>query len=340
MLIKSIYLYNFRTFIDKRFTFTEQNNLIIGLNGKGKSNLIEAINFLSSARSFKTNINKEIINFNQKEASLIAEVVNEKKVSKINIVFKEDGSKKISINNSILNKSSDLLKEFTAILVSPNDITIIDGTPSVRRRYLDTILSKTLPGYLDIVKEQKRIIDIKRKVLKGNTINEDLLNIYHEQLKKVNTKIVSYRTKILQEIQETANKYFKQYYYKVGFIELKYVDTFLLEDIVKEKNYRECLYGSHRDDFEIYLNEKSAKKYSSTGEKRLISLLMKISEKNLFNDKLKIKPVLLLDDAFLGLDDERQTIFYELIESDHQKILTSTEDKYQNKVINPSILRL
>ncbi len=340
MLIKSIYLYNFRTFTDKKFTFTDTNNLIIGLNGKGKSNLIEAINFFSSTKSFKTNTNKEIISFTKNESSLIAEVVNEKKVSKINIIFKEDGFKKISLNNNLLSKSSDLLKEFTAILISPNDVTIIDGSPSIRRRYLDTILTKTETGYIDNIKEQKRLIDIKRKTLKEPRINEQLLSVYQEQLQKVNIKIVKNRSLLLEEIEETSNNYLKIHYPEVGAISLRYIDTFINSDVKKEINYKECLYGSHRDDFEILLNTKEAKKYSSTGEKRLISLIMKVSEKQLFNSKLNIKPVLLLDDAFLGLDDERQTIFYELIDNDHQKILTATDERHQDKLSNLNIIRL
>ncbi len=340
MLIKSIYLYNFRTFLDQRFIFEEFNNLIVALNGKGKSNLIEAVNFFSSARSFKTTITKEIINFGKEQASLIAEVVNDSRVSKINIIFKEDGSKKISLNNSTLKKSSDLLKEFTAILISPNDVTILDGSPSVRRRYLDTILSKTITGYIETIKDHKHLVDIKRKILKGNNINEQLLNVYQGQLENLNKQIVKCRIQLLQELQVSANAYLKEYYPTVGSMELKYLDTFQNTDLIKEKNYKECLYGTHRDDFDVYLNGKSAKKYCSTGEKRLISLLLKLSEKKLFNDKLKIKPVLLLDDAFLGLDDERQIIFYDLIENDHQKILTSTDERYIKRLKNPYIIRL
>ncbi|MEI7942870.1 MAG: DNA replication and repair protein RecF [Candidatus Riflemargulisbacteria bacterium] len=340
MLIKSIYLYNFRTFLDQRFIFEDINNLVVALNGKGKSNLIEAINFFSSARSFKTNINKEIINFGNQEASLIAEVVNENRVSKISIVFKEDGSKKIVLNNSILKKSSDLLKEFTAILISPNDVTIIEGSPSVRRRYLDTILSKTSTGYLEIIKDHKRIVDIKRKILKNNIINEQLLSVYQEQLENINIQTVKFREQLLKELQLSANSFLKNYYSSVGTIELKYFNTIKNADLQKERNYKECLYGSHRDDFDISLNGKSTKKYCSTGEKRLISLLLKLSEKKHFNDKLKVKPVLLLDDAFLGLDDERQKIFYDLIENDHQKILTSTDKRYVKRLKNPFIIRL
>lgn len=339
MLLKSIYLYNFRTFLDNKFTFQAINNLIIAPNGQGKSNLIEAINFFSSAKSFKTNINKEIINFNQKEASLISEISNNNKKSKINIIFKEDGYKKIIINNSLLKQTSDLLQEFTTILVSPNDVSIIDGQPSIRRKYVDTILSKISNGYLNNIKSYKKIIDIKRKFLKTNQ-NDQLLSIYQEQQENVNKIITNNRKQLLLELQEKINLYLKKYYPKIGSIEIKYTDTFINMDCVKEKEYRECLYGSHRDDFDILLNKISVKKYSSTGEKRLISLLFKMSEKQIFNTTLGIKPVLLLDDAFLGLDDERQTIFYSLIETDHQKIITSTDEKYIKIIKDPYIIQI
>ena len=241
---------------------------------------------------------------------------------------------------SILKKSSDLLQEFTTILISPTDVSIIDGSPSIRRRYLDTILSKTSQGYLEIIKDHKRIVEIKRKILKNNQINEQLLSVYQEQLVSVNLQIVKQRQILLKELHKSANMFLKKYYPTVGVIELNYTDTLKQTDLLKERNYKECLYGAHRDDFEILLNDKSAKKYCSTGEKRLISLLLKISEKKLFNDKAGIKPVLLLDDAFLGLDDERQKIFYYLIENDHQKILTATDERHLGRLDKPFILRL
>ncbi len=339
MLLESIYLYNFRNHLDQKFTFNSLNNLIIASNGCGKSNLIEAINFFSIARSFKTNVNREVVSFGNKEASLIGEIKNQRK-SKLKIIFKEDGSKKIIVDNNVLKKSSDLLKEFTTILISPNDISIIEGSPSIRRKYLDTILFKIDDGYMELMKRYKKVVDIKRKLYKEKIINETLLSIYQEKLEKDNKQIVIKREKLLKELTKEANAYLKKYYPKVGEININYNNTFLNLDLEREIRYHECLYGSHRDDLEISLNKEICKKFSSTGEKRLVSLLLKISEKEIFNKTSNIKPVILIDDAFLGLDDERQRIIYDLIDNDHQKIMTATDDKHIDLIKQPNVIRI
>ncbi len=340
MLLRSIYLYNFRTFLDQDFEFQDGNNLIIAFNGKGKSNLIEAINFFSTTRSFKTNINKEVIAFDKTEASLVANIDKDNQSNKMNIVFKVDGTKKIKINNNLLSKASDLLREFTTVLVSPNDNSIIDGSPNIRRKYLDTILFKCSSKYINQLKDYKKIIDIKRKMLKDNKTDKNLLKIYNEKQEIINIVIERERICLLKSLEKTINLFINQFYPKLGYIKFIYKNTFQDFDINKEQQYRDCLYGSHRDDFSIELNNVSVKKYCSTGEKRLISLILKISENEYYKDTKKIKPVLLLDDAFLGIDDERQSVFYKLIDNNQQKILTATDDKHLSLLKDSSVIRL
>jgi DNA replication and repair protein RecF len=340
MLLESIYLYNFRNYIKQDFNFNKDNNVIVALNGIGKSNLIEAIYIFSIARSFRTSVNKDLINFGKNDASIISNIINNNKKNKIKVIFKKDENKKVFINDNIVKKTSELIKEFTAILISPNDVSIIEYSPSVRRKYLDMIISKIIDNYIQESNELKKIIENKRKILKEEKINEDLLSVYQIKLEEINVEIINKRKKILIDLENIVNDNIQKFYKQIEKVSFKYINSFDNFDIKKEKKYRECLFGAHRDDFEIYLGNINSKKFNSTGEKRLISLLLKIAEKEIFNKKLSIKPVILLDDAFLGLDDERKDIFFKILENDHQKIITTTNEKDLYFLNNINIIKL
>ncbi|OGI08085.1 MAG: hypothetical protein A2Y40_09695 [Candidatus Margulisbacteria bacterium GWF2_35_9] len=344
MLVNSIELINFRNYSSRKFQFNNNLNLIIGNNGQGKSNLIEAIQFLSISKSIKTNISLELIKSGCIESSIIAEITDDDSFkNSIHIKFNNRG-KQIILNNKLLIKSSDLLKTFNTVYISEEDINIVSGSPVERRRFLDGFLTKTDFEYMDNLKQFKQIIKQKSKLLKEEKINRDILVLYNTKLIGINKIIIKKRRKFLEYVKENIQNYLenKFHHIKNKKVEIIYTNTLNNENdekemVNKEIKYRECLYGAHRDDFSINFQEKNVKKYMSLGQKRLISFILKLSEKDYLIKYKKINPVILVDDAFNGLDDQTIKITEELLQDSLQKIVTTTNKNKLFSNINSEI---
>ncbi|MDD5455556.1 MAG: DNA replication and repair protein RecF [Candidatus Margulisbacteria bacterium] len=332
MQIKDIQLINYRNYQNREISFEKSINLITGQNGQGKSNLIEAIQLLSTLRSIKTHQTKELIMQQKDHALLKATVCDDNHgENKIQIQI-QDQQKTIKINQKILNKSSELLKIFSTVTITHEDINIIDGEPTKRRKYLDIILSKTDNYYMHELKDLKRIIKLKNIVLKTEKIqNQTLLEDYQQKMTDLNKQLVKKRKEFVLYIEKKLNKYLKEYFARAQYknIQIFYKDTMGeypgQEILNKERQYRECLYGAHRDDFSVQTGETEVKKYLSLGEKRILSILLKLAEKDYYVEKYSISPVVLVDDAFMGLDAEKAVIMKNLLDMKLQVIVTSTE---------------
>ena len=261
MYVSYIKLVNFRNYSNVSFEFDNNINYIIGKNGKGKTNLLESIYFLSATRSFKTKNQNELISINEKKNIIFAEIFDDINKNEISVNL-EKNFKKVTVNNKIIKQSSDLLSIFYAVFFSENDIEIIQGTPAERRYYLDIILSKIDKEYIYSLKSLKRLIKQKNNILK-TTYNSEIIDVYNTKIEIENIKIVSYRKNIIKFIEEELNIFNKSAKNNIGKVKIEYKQS-LLNFTEKEKqtelNYRECLYGAHRDDFIIYCNEMDAKK--------------------------------------------------------------------------------
>ncbi|MFA4917615.1 MAG: hypothetical protein WC560_13220, partial [Syntrophales bacterium] len=244
----------------------------------------------------------------------------------------QDQQKTIKINQKTLNKSSELLKIFSTVTITHEDINIIDGEPTKRRKYLDITLSKTDTYYMHQLKDLKKIIKLKNIILKKEKFQkQNLLDDYQQKMTALNIQIVAKRKEFIQYIEKKLNHYLKQnpINKQLKNIEILYKDTLNeqpeQEILNKEVHYGECLYGAHRDDFYIQVGQTEAKKYLSLGEKRILSILLKLAEKDYYVEKFSINPVVLVDDAFMGLDAERAVIMKNLLDMKLQVIVTSTE---------------
>ncbi len=348
MKIKKLQLINFRNFKKEKITFSKNSNIIIGDNGAGKTNIIEAIYFLAITKSYRTqdvNLIKNDSNFCKIKSSLYG--ISSKDLS-IEIV---DEIKKTKVNDNEIKKLSDYISNINVILVSPEDINILQGTPAERRNFLNIELSQLYKKYIRNYNEFNKILKIRNNYLKRLQNGKKIDYIYYESIidNLVEREIYIYqeRNNFINLINEkiadiyykiTGNKnLFIKYEPNIEIISYSYDDLKVnlsekyRKNIKKEIENGSTIYGPHRDDFKFLLNGNDIKLYGSQGQQKSAIIALKLSEIEIFRNITDENPIILLDDIFSELDIKTRNKLIKFFPEDIQIIITTTDLKGINK---------
>lgn len=350
MKIKSIHISNFRNYEKLSLDFNEKINIFIGNNGEGKTNLLESIYVLAVTKSHRSYIDKTLIKSGELYSKIEGTVVKNDKDNNFEVFFNSKG-KRVSINKVPLKKISDYLSNFTAILFCPDDLELIKGSPSERRKFLNIEIGQLDNKYLICLNEYNNLIKNRNEYLKTMNIdnpNKDYIEVLNNQIIDKAINIYKHRFNFLNEIEEKM----KAIYQKVtnGVLSIKYINTCEIykfdEDTIRKvlsdklsNNLRKEIfqgstqYGPHKDDFEIYIDDKNVRDYGSQGQQRLSVLCIKISELEVFKNITGTYPVLLLDDVFSELDIEKRNKMITLVNGNVQVFITSTDVKNINRSV-------
>ena len=182
MLINNIHLKNYRNYEDLSLDFSENINMIIGQNGQGKTNIVEAVHFLSFAKSFRTNRDKEVINFSKDSAYIKSKIQNIDDSYDIDIRISNLDKKAVNINKNPISKISDLMGIVNVVVFSPEDTKIVSDTPSFRRGFMNKEISQIKPLYYNILLDYNQTLENKNSLLKTQKPDNIMLDIYDEQL--------------------------------------------------------------------------------------------------------------------------------------------------------------
>ena len=341
--VENIRLINFRNYKNIEFKLNKNLNIFIGNNAQGKTNLIEAVYMCATGRSFRTNRDKEIINFCKDEAYVGASVCIENYNKFIEIKLHRDKSKRIRINKTELESYKDLNSGLNVVIFTPEDLKIVKGGPNERRNFLDEAISGIKPMYSYNINKYKKILFQRNNLLKSSKFKKDLkelLDIFDNQIVKVGTNIILNRHEYVGKLNAISRDIHSEITYKQEELSLKYITNVpILEDRLEmeraylnlmRKNLKrdiECNtteIGPHRDDIEMYINGNDARIYGSQGQQRTIILSVILSEVELLKDDRGTYPVLLLDDVFSELDENRRAFLISFFK-DIQTFITTTE---------------
>lgn len=356
MYIKNLSLLNFRNYENEKIEFSPKMNIIYGLNGQGKTNIIEAVYFFQSGKSFRCLKDKEVINFGADYCKINAEFEKETNDSSA-MIFVQD-KKSIRLNGVQIDRLSELVGEYSMVIFTPDYLNLIKDGPGVRRQFLDSFISQIKPSYFKNLINYYRVLKQRNNLLKQKNKNMiSTIDVWDEKLASLGVQINKMRSGALDKINSTVNLITEGNGITEN-IKLVYVPS-VKGDFEAEENFysqlvasRErdfekgiTLTGPHRDDFEIFMNGINIKKYGSQGQMRSCVLKMKLSECEIIKEKTGENPILLLDDILSELDEERRKFFLENIK-DKQVIITCTdrEDFFEDycfvfKVENGSICR-
>ena len=339
--INKLYLRNFRNYLDLEVEFNDKLNIIIGNNAQGKTNILEAIYFLSITKSFLS-VNEKTLIFRDKEFSLVkGDIVNDGFNRKLSVLINNSG-KKIEINQKTVKRHIDYLGNLRVIIFSPDDIRLLKDSPMNRRRFLNIELSQLYDKYVRNLSEFNIILKQRNeylKIIKNGNFNLDYYNILNDKYATLAVSIYLYRYNFIEMINEYIGDKYCFISGDMGLV-VKYIndiqisdrDTMkknLIDKLVDSKN-REVMYGNtligpHKDNFCFYLNESNLSLYGSQGQLKMSILALKLAEIDVFRKITGDKPILLLDDIFSELDIGKRNKLVKFLNDDVQTIMTTTD---------------
>jgi len=343
MYVKELKVANFRCYKQARVLFSPSVNIIIGENATGKTSLVEAVLYTCVAKSNRTSIDKEAIMFGEPGFSVEARIEKNNKTEKINLIV-DQSSKKISINGKTVKQLSDFVGRYSVVFFGPDDLEIIKGGPSERRRFLDSSISQNDPAYLKDLIRYKKLLKERNDLLKQEIIDSELLDIYGDELIKVGKAIVSKR----EEFIKSLNPYFEN---KENIISKKTdVGKIVYNPNTNVENYEENFknslqrdeitkntnVGPHKDDFIVLINDVDCCAYGSQGQKKTVCIALKFALGEYLISKKK-EIIVILDDVFSELDEIRQNQLMSLLEKGNQIFITTTSiNLIEKEILNKS----
>ncbi len=365
MWIKNLKLNYFRNAIHKEFNFDNKKIIISGNNGSGKTSLLEAIYLLSLGKSFRTSKDSNLINIESKEAYITGQFILQEEKS-LDISIDISNRKIININNKNIKKLSQLIGTINIILFTETDIDVIERSPELRRKFIDIIFSQINKDYLSALIKYYKTLQQRNLYLKFEKNNEDLLDSFNRSLVQYGVEIIYFRIIFLKEfflllkkvinkfnvnfLENITFKYFTNVFNNKSFDDLDinkeiikdYFYKKLKNNYKKEKVLKFTISGPHRDDILILKDNKyKFIEFSSTGERRLLALILKMTESVFIFQHKKDLPILLLDDILLELDHKNSNLLMDYINSsESQFFITTTNEKYYNSVRDVSLVKL
>ena len=332
-MITDIHLQNFRSYKDSSFDISDGVNIIIGQNGSGKTNLLESIMMITAGSSYRSK-DQNLVSTGSKWSKIEVHTPDQTRALKI-INTQHDQLTKTFIINSKSVTRLNLDQMIPIVLFEPNHLQLLTGSPEARRDYLDDILKQTKTGYKQIISKYKRLVTQRNNLLKNPPIDKHSIFAWNVQLSELGGKIYRYRQELVATINHNITDIYRSISNNKENIQLKYISEFessnyettllkSLENFTQDQLRGHTLHGPHRDDFKIYLNNHEFSAVASRGETRTTILALKLIEAKIIEDHTDKKPILLLDDVFGELDQQRRKLLTTKIKN-YQSFITTTD---------------
>ncbi|HXJ97325.1 MAG TPA: DNA replication/repair protein RecF [Gelidibacter sp.] len=329
MILNALSLINYKNFEHQDFTFDQKINCFVGANGIGKTNVLDAIYHLSFGKSYFNPIASQ--NIKHGESFFVIEGIFEKdnREEKILVSLKKGQKKVIKRNSKIYEKFSDHIGFIPSVIISPADRDLILEGSETRRKFIDSVISQSDKNYLNQLINYNKILQQRNALLKyfalNNTFNSQTLEIYNDQLHQYGTEIFTIRKAFL----ETFIPIFKDRYNAISNhnepVDLSYksdlfddgLDVLLMNSINKDKALQYTSVGIHKDDLEFEIDSFPIKRFGSQGQQKSFLIALKLAQFDFIKQQNKFSPILLLDDIFDKLDENRVAQILELVHNDH-----------------------
>lgn len=335
MEIRSLFLKNFRNYETAEIdAFSPGLNVFYGRNAQGKTNIIEAFTYLASGKSFRTSKDNSAVREGQGEAYARASFFEKGVAKNIEMLLLRGRKKAFKISGLPVRKMSELYHALTVVVFSPEDLKIVKESPDLRRRFLDEEICKIRPSYLDALKNFNKILKEKSAALRQVKKDGALVDAYNRQLAALIAVIQKNResyllklTQIMKDVLGTMELGEKiEFSYRCS-LPKEGIEEALLKIKKREMEEGQCLAGPQRDEVVIRVNGREAKYFASQGQIRLIMLATKISAVRIIEESTGKVPVLLLDDVFSELDEQRKDWTVKNLVGMQTFITTADEDE-------------
>lgn len=340
MKLEKLRLHNYRNYADLQMEFADGIHILSGKNAQGKTNLLEAILYLSTTRSHRSNDDKDLIKEGEDAFFIKALIQKQRRQEEIRIALNEKG-KNLFIYQNPVHRVSDFIGEFNSVMFCPDDMNLFQASPRVRRRFVDMELSKVSKTYVATLYLATRLLKERNAYLKQDHMDMAYLDVLTAQLVDASVVIMKQRYHFLQELLATCEGFYRELSNDDTQISVRYGscvpyaedETALRTALSKryERNRQRDLLlkqttcGIHKEDFIFELNGKELESYASQGQKRSVLLALKIGMVHMIHNMIDEYPVLLLDDVFSELDSTRRKKLLKSLPEEVQIFISTTD---------------
>ena len=354
MHIKKIQMKNFRNYRDLSLDFDQGVHVFFGCNAQGKTNLLEAIFLSVLGKSFRAGNDDELINWDTNESSLCVDFQNNVAEHSLTFRLKREGTRENILNGQNV-KKKDIIGFLNAVFFSPEDLWLIKGSPSVRRRFIDFEISQINPGYYQALIQYNRVLYQRNHLLKQVSegfSKRTMIDVWDESIIILAEKLVTERIATIRQLSDIAYNVHKKitdgaedfsaHYFIFGKAEETkwnykqwYGETLKLS---RDKDIRRgsTEIGPHKDDLYFMINSYDVKTFASQGQQRTSVLSLKLAEIELIRQRIGEYPILLLDDVMSELDEKRRVNLIEEIDGKIQTFITGTDKVNEMRGLHPT----
>ncbi len=327
MFLRSIRLFNFRNHADVQYDFSERVNCIVGENGAGKTNLIDAVYFLALTKSSIQKQDQLSVSHEEQMMVIEGNFRKEEKEENITVSVSKGQKKAVLVDKVPYEKISHHIGKYPLVLIAPDDTDMIRDASDARRKLFDGIIAQFDQQYLKSFQQYNRLLDQRNSLLKQfverNYFDQKMLDSYSEPLIVLALEIANKRADFVKEFEPEIRKHYNELSSGKEKVSISY-STEVLEGFEanfkrnegKDRMAQRTTMGVHKDDYIYELDGKPAKKFGSQGQKKSFVLAVRLAQFDLLEKQKGMKPLLLLDDIFDKLDDKRIEKLIEKIDND------------------------
>ncbi|MCZ6594402.1 MAG: DNA replication/repair protein RecF [Bacteroidetes bacterium] len=347
MILQKLSLLNYKNFESQKFEFDPKINCFVGKNGVGKTNALDAIYHLSFGKSYFNPITTQNIKHGSDFFVIEGYYEKDERSEKIVVSAKRSQKKLIKRNGKAYEKFSEHIGFLPLVIISPSDRDLITEGSETRRKFIDGVISQSDPNYLQILIKYNRVLGQRNSLLKyfalNNTYDQDTLDIYNQQLQDfgnvIHDKRIGFlesflpiflsRYKVISNGEETVNLVYRSQLQDMDLLSL------LTENIQKDRLTQYTNFGVHKDDLVFEIDGHPIKKFGSQGQQKSYLIALKLAQFDLIKMQKGIKPILLLDDIFDKLDDERVAQIITLVDNENfgQLFITDTHAERTEEIV-------
>ena len=336
MLITNLNLTNYRSYSTLDLTLNPGVSIFVGKNGEGKTNIAEAVLYLTFLSSHRATGNTPLIKLGNQSAYIRAKVKYPEREILVELEINIDKANRAKVNQNQVRSQKEIFGIVQAIYFSPEDLDIVRGDPSERRRFIDQLLTLRSPRIAGVISDYERAVKQRNSLLKTRA-SSDALNPWDKQVAELGGEIITLRMLALNELKPIFNQVYKDisdtkpaeiiYKSSIDNPSLSQGENSekIMERLVNNRGAELdrglTLTGPHRDDLLLILGDHAVKGYASHGESWSIALSLKLATYNLLKSD-GLSPILILDDVFSELDEERRERLAEIAKSAEQTIIT------------------
>ena len=336
MLITNLNLTNYRSYSTLDLTLNPGVSIFVGKNGEGKTNIAEAVLYLTFLSSHRATGNTPLIKLGNQSAYIRAKVKYPEREILVELEINIDRANRAKVNQNQVRSQKEIFGIVQAIYFSPEDLDIVRGDPSERRRFIDQLLTLRSPRIAGVISDYERAVKQRNSLLKTRA-SSDALNPWDKQVAELGGEIITLRMLALNELKPIFNQVYKDisdtkpaeiiYKSSIDNPSLSQGENSekIMERLVNNRGAELdrglTLTGPHRDDLLLILGDHAVKGYASHGESWSIALSLKLATYNLLKSD-GLSPILILDDVFSELDEERRERLAEIAKSAEQTIIT------------------